>query len=193
MGLHVNSIADLPLSESRSYYLYILDYCNWDEPISNILRKNSENIASFCAENDAVMIKGLPDSHFYSEVLSWVKINGEGPNTVLPAILITTIHPKYFIESDNSKPPREISESLIFLKIRGICNTPGDVITLLERVFKDVKEKKKIKDFTIAREQRKGEHGALVDALILEPNIAGFGVDIKKVINWIKGKVQSNV
>ncbi|ELT0881359.1 hypothetical protein AB7A53_006369 [Pseudomonas aeruginosa] len=139
------------------------------------------------------MIKGLPDSHFYSEVLSWVKINGEGPNTVLPAILITTIHPKYFIESDNSKPPREISESLIFLKIRDICNTPGDVITLLERVFKDVKEKKKIKDFTIAREQRKGEHGALVDALILEPNIAGFGVDIKKVINWIKGKVQSNV
>ncbi|MDP5939178.1 hypothetical protein P3846_31670, partial [Pseudomonas aeruginosa] len=74
---------------------------------------------------------------------------GHYPNTVLPAILITTIHPKYFIESDNSKPPREISESLIFLKIRDICNTPGDVITLLERVFKDVKEKKKIKDFPL--------------------------------------------
>ncbi|MNQ82166.1 hypothetical protein D3C85_972110 [compost metagenome] len=193
MGLHVNSIADLPLSESRSYYLYILDYYNWDEPISNALRANSEKIASFCADNNAVMIKGLPDSHFYSEVLSWVKINGQGPNTVLPAILITTIHPKYFIDSDNSNPPHEISESLIFLKIRDICKSPGDTIVLLEKIFKDIKEKKKIKDFTIVREQRKGEHGALVDALILEPNIAGLGVDVKKIITWVKGKVQPNV
>ncbi|WP_330534797.1 hypothetical protein K9U73_027855 [Pseudomonas aeruginosa] len=54
-------------------------------------------------------------------------------------------------------------------------------------------KKKENQGLSIAREQRKGEHGALVDALILEPNIAGFGVDIKKVINWIKGKVQSNV
>lgn len=142
MGLHVNSIADLSLSESLTYYLYILDYYNWDEPISNTLRKNSEKIASFCAENNAVMIKGLLDSHFHSEVLSWVQINGQGPSTVLPAILITTLHPRYFIESDNSTPPREISESLIFLKIRDICKTPGDAISLLEKIFKDIKEEK---------------------------------------------------
>ena len=193
VGLYVNSIADIPLSESRAYYLYVLDYYNWDEPISNSLRANSEKIAAFCAENNAVMIKGLPNSHFYSEVLSWVKINGQSPNTVLPAILITTIHPKYFIESDNSKPTREISDSLVFLKIRDICKTPSETITLLEKIFKDCKEKKKIKDFTITRELRKGEHGALVDALILEPSIAGFGVDVKKIISWAKGKMKPNV
>ncbi|MCH5551117.1 hypothetical protein L6227_17715 [Pseudomonas syringae pv. syringae] len=167
-----------------------MDYYSWDEPISNCLRVNSGRIASFCADNNAVMIQGLPNSHFSSEVLSWVKINGQDPASVLPAVLITTIHPKYFIESDNLKPSREIYESLILLKVRDICKAPGDVIILLEKIFKDIKESRKIKDFIIAREQRKGEHGALVDALILEPNIAGFGVDVKKIISWVKGKVQ---
>ena len=102
------------MSESRSYYLYVLDYYNWDEPISNTLRANSERIAALCASNDAVMIKGLPDSHFFSDVLSWVKVDGRDPYTVLPAVLITTIHPKYFIESNSATPPREIEESLVF-------------------------------------------------------------------------------
>ena len=82
MGLHVHSVSDLPLSESRAYYIYVLDYYSWDEPVSNALQANVSKIASFCAANDAVMIKGLPDSHLYSDVLSWVGINGQGPGTV---------------------------------------------------------------------------------------------------------------
>lgn len=191
MGLYVNSISDLPLSDSRAYYLYVLDYYNWDEPISNILRVNSERIASMCAVNDAVMIKGLPDSHFSSEILSWVKINGQCPSTVLPALLITTIHPKYFEASNNTQPSVDITDSLIFLKIRDVCKSPEDVIVLLEKIFIDIKERKSIKDFTITRELRKGEHGALVDALILEPNFSGIGVDIKKLVSWVKGKLSS--
>lgn len=116
---------------------------------------------------------------------------GQGPGTVLPALLITTIHPNYLIESNSAEPPHEISDSLILLKIRDICKSPGDVIVLLEKISSDIKERKKIKDFTIARELHKGEHGALVDALILEPNIAGLGVDVKKLVNWAKGRVTS--
>ncbi len=190
MGLYVNSVSDLPLSESRSYYLYVLDYCNWNEPVSDILKANVERIATMCAEHDAVMVRGLPGSHFNSEVLSWVKINGQGPNTVLPALLITTIHPKYFIDSDNVEPPHEINDSLVFVKIRDVCKNPGDVVALLDKIFSDIKEHKKIQDFTISHELRKGEHGALVDALILEPNFVGLGVDVKKLVNWFKGKVK---
>jgi hypothetical protein len=168
--------------------LYVLDYCNWNEPVSDILKANLERIAAMCAANDAVMVKGLPDSHFCSEVLSWVEINGQGPSTVLPAILITTIHPSYFIDSNGKQPPNEISDSLIFLKIRELCKNPGDVVVLLEKIFGDIKERRKIKDFTIVREMRKGEHGALVDALILEPNVGGLGVDVKKLVNWFKGR-----
>ncbi len=188
MGLYITSVSELPLSEKRFYYLYVLDYYNWNEPVSDVLRSNSERIASACAENDAVMIKGLPDCHFSSEVLSWLKINGEGPKTVLPALLITSIHPKYFIDSDHSEQQDMISNSLIFIKIRDVCKNPGDVVVLLEKVHQDIKDKKKIKDFTIAREERKGEHGALVDALILEQNIAGVGVNIKSLISWADAK-----
>lgn len=188
MGLHVHSVSDIPLSENRAYYLYVLDYYNWDEPVSNALQKNIEKISSFCAKNNAVMIKGLPDSHFYSDVLSWVGINGQDPNTILPALLITTTHPRYFIEADNIQTPKELRESMVFLKIRDICKTPGNVIDLLERIFADIKGKKKIQDFSITHELRAGERGALVDALILEPNISGVGIDIKKLASWFKSR-----
>lgn len=201
MGLYVNSVSEIPLSESRAYYIYVLDYYNWDEPVSNTLKANAERIAAFCSKNDAVMVKGLPDSHFGSEVLSWIKINGQNPGMVLPALLITTVHPQYFIDSHdtgpfeeppkNQEPIEKIKDSLIFLKIRDICKSPNDVIVLLEKIFHDIKQKHAIKDFTIAQEQRKGEHGAIVDALILEPNFAGLGVDIKKLVNWARGRITS--
>jgi len=191
MGLYVNSVAELPLSESRAYYIYVLDYYNWDEPISNTLKANSERIAAFCSANDAVMVRGLPDSHFGSEVLSWVKINGQSPGMVLPALLITTVHPRYFLEAQANDSFEEIEDSLIFLKIRDVCKTPSDVVVLLEKIFRDIKERRQIRNFTIVEEQRKGEHGALVDALILQPNVSGVGIDVKKLISWVKGKVRA--
>lgn len=146
------------------------------------------------------MITGLPSSHFFSEVLSWKGINGQGVNTILPALLITTIPPKYFIDADNvhlntdsSNCLTEISESLIFLKIRDICKQPEEVITLLEKIFKDITDRKQIQNFTITRELRKGEHGSFVDALILEPNINGIGVNIKKLTSWFKGKLSNTL
>ncbi len=200
MGLYVNSVSEIPLSESRSYYIYVLDCYNWDEPVSNTLKANAERVAAFCSENDAVMVKGLPNSHFYSEILSWVKINGQNAGMMLPALLITTVHPQYFIDShdpwpfeeppEDQEPIKAFEDSLIFLKIREICKSPNDVIVLLEKIFHDIKLKHAIKDFAIAHEQRKGEHGAIVDALILEPNFAGLGVDIKKLVNWARGRLK---
>jgi len=191
MGLHVNSISDLPLSEEKSYYLYVLDYYNWDEPVSNTLKANIEKIASLCASNNAVMVKGLPDSHFYSEILSWVTINGQDSDLILPALMITTVHPRYFIEFDDSQVSRDFSDSLIFLKIRDICKTPSDVIGLIEKVFSDIKLHKEIKDFTIIKEMRSSDGGAFVDALILEPNFAGIGINIKKLLSWGKARLTS--
>jgi len=189
MGLHVNSISDLPLSEERDYYLYVLDYYNWEESISDTLAANLPKIESLCAKHNSVMVRGLPDSHFYSEVLNWVKINGQGPNTILPALMITTIHPKYFIEANENKPNSEISDSLIFLKIREVYKQPSDVVNLIEKIFTDISEKKEIQNFTVAKELRASEHGALVDALILEPNFAGMGVNIKKLVAWGKSRL----
>lgn len=192
MGLHVSSISSLPLSEERDYYLYVLDYYNWDEPVSKSLKDNEDKIASFCAANNAVMVRGLPDSHFASEVLSWVKVDGQDPYLILPALLITATHPKYFIEANEKEPNGEIGESLIFLKIRDLCKSPSDVVQLLEKIFSDIRKHKKIRDFAITKELRAKEHGALVDALILEPNIGGVGLDVKKLVSWIASRIKSH-
>lgn len=189
MGLHINSISDLPMSEERDYYLYVLDYYNWDEPISNTLSANINKIASLCAKNNAIMVKGLPDSHFYSEVLSWVKINGQDPALILPALMITTVHPSHFIKANNEQIEGKFSDSLIFLKIRDVCKTPSDVVSLIEKLFVDISKHKKIKDFTITKEIRKSDKGAFVDALILEPNFMGVGVNIKKLTTWGRSKI----
>ena len=184
MGLYVNSVSQLPLSESREYYLYVLDYYNWDEPVGEALRANMQRIAQACAASNAVMIAGLPSSHFASDVLSWVTINGEAPGHVLPALLITTIHPRYFIDGHHSAEVSNRSDSLVLVKIRDLCKTPQDVVTLIEGVLADIGAKKKIDKFQVSREVHKGFGKALVDALILEPNFNGVGMDIRKLVNW---------
>ena len=35
MGLKIHTLAEIPDSVSKNYYLYILDYYNWDEPIGS--------------------------------------------------------------------------------------------------------------------------------------------------------------
>ena len=67
MGLKIHSIAEIPDSVSRSYYLYVLDYYNWDEPIGNTLRANFDRMAEFASKNDAVVIQPFGESHFYSD------------------------------------------------------------------------------------------------------------------------------
>ena len=52
MGLKIHTLAEIPDSVSKSYYLYILDYYNWDEPIGNTLRENFDKIAEFAANNN---------------------------------------------------------------------------------------------------------------------------------------------
>ncbi len=59
MGLKISTLAAIPENVNRSYYLYILDYYNWDEPISNVLRNHFDKIAEFASKNDAIVIENI--------------------------------------------------------------------------------------------------------------------------------------
>ena len=185
MGLKIHSIAEIPGNVSRSYYMYILDYYNWDEPIGNTLRSNFDRMAEFASKNDAVVIHPVGESHFFSELLSWESLNGMRPEDLLPAIMITSIHPKYFLERDNQQIRGEPipEDEIVFIQLKGICNQPADVLRVIEQIFDDIKSKKELKNFQVRAEQKAGVGGALVDSLILEPNFAGVGVDLKKVFS----------
>lgn len=190
MGLKIHSIAEIPENVSRSYYLYVLDYYNWDEPIGNTLRSNFDRMAEFASKNDAVVIQPVGESHFFSELLSWESLNGMKPEDVLPAIMITSIHPQYFLERDNQMTRNGSipKDEIVFIQLKGICSQPTDVLKIIEQIFTDIKEKKEIKNFQVKKEQKAGVGGALVDSLILEPNFAGVGVDLKKVFSMFKRK-----
>ncbi len=95
MGLIVHSLQNIPESKNRDYLIYLLDY-GWDEPISKALRDNFDKMAEIAAKNRAVVIKGTELAHFENEVFSWHHINNEKADELLPALLITNKHPKYF-------------------------------------------------------------------------------------------------
>lgn len=96
MGLKIHSLAEIPESVTKSYYLYILDYYNWDEPIGNTLRENFDKIAEFASTNDSVVIQGIAGSHFYSEFMSWEAINGIAPRRTSACVNDNIITPKVF-------------------------------------------------------------------------------------------------
>jgi len=190
MGLKISTIAGLPENEERSYYLYILDYYNWDEPISNTLRNSFDKIAAFAAQNDSVVIQGIPESHFYSELMSCESINGIDPKELLPALMITTIHPKYFLDGNDKQliGGKIPEDKLMFIEIGKVCKTPQDVLKIIEKVFQDIKDKKEIKDFKVKKELKGGIGKILNDTIILEPNIAGIGVNINNIFKFFNGK-----
>ncbi|MNU20678.1 hypothetical protein D3C71_89270 [compost metagenome] len=190
MGLKISTIASIPENVERSYYLYILDYYNWDEPISNTLRNSFDKIAAFAAENDAVAIQGIPESHFYSELMSWRSINGINPEELLPAMMITTIHPMYFLDRNNIEDnDKNIPEDkLVFIEIGKVCKTPQDVLKIIEKVFQDIKDKKEIKDFKVKKELKGGFGKILNDTIILEPNIGGIGININNLFRFLSGR-----
>lgn len=180
MGLKINTIAGIPNNVSRSYYLYILDYYNWDEPIGNTLRDNFDRIAEFAAKNDSVVIQGIKESHFYNELFSFDGINGMTPEELLPALMITTLHPKYFLSRDEQRSLGEPipKDKVIFLKISEICKSPSDVIKLIGKIFSDIKNKKSICDFAVTKYSKRGVGGALVDSMILEPKNLGAEIEL---------------
>lgn len=190
MGLKISTIAAIPENVERNYYLYILDYYNWDEPISKTLRDSFDKLAKFAAENESVAIQGIPESHFYSELMSWKSVNGLDPQELLPALMITTIHPKYFKDGDDKQSigGRIPEDKLVFIEIAKVCKTPQDVIKLIEKVFQDIKNKKEIKDFQVKKELKGGIGKILNDTIILEPNIAGVGVNINNIFRFLSKK-----
>lgn len=186
MGLMIHSLGELPIEAKRGYYLYLLDY-GWHENLSDILYKNFGQMADLASRHDAIVMKGTVGNHFADEVLSWHHVNGQPAEEILPAILITTLHPQYF-QMQAKKHARSSATRMLLIPLRKVCKNTSDVVILIEKVFRDIKDKKGLPDFEVAKELKKGKWDALVDALILQPNFAGVGLDLKTVAKFFKSK-----
>jgi hypothetical protein len=193
MGLMIYSLENIPISARRDFFIYLLDH-GWQEPISDVLRNNFDRMAQIAAKNKAVIIKGMVGAHFENEVMSWHHINNEDAKELLPALLITNKHPQYFREAQLSlKDTKKIIRTneklkMILVPFKKFCHDTTEVITLIEKIFSDIEQQKDLAEFQIAREMNKGIGRAIVDSIILEPNISGIGFSFKKLKKFLKPK-----
>lgn len=181
MGLMIHSLGELPTEGCRGYYIYLLDY-GWEEPTVAQLHDNFGKLSDMASRSDAVVLRGTVGSHFVDEVLSWHQINGQDAESLLPAILVTTRHPDEF---RHATAETGLQHSMLLIPLRGICASPQEVIPLVDKIFADIKKRKALPDFAVARELKKGRNGALVDALVLQPSVGGVGVDLKVVVSLL--------
>ena len=181
MGLYVHWLGQIPTGAERAYYVYLLDY-GWEEALGNAVRANLPRMADVASRSDAVVIHGPRGVHFEDEVLSWHHVNGHDAKDILPAILITTRHPSTFRESFAvGKSAKVSNDALLLLPLRKVCKSSEDVVELIQRVFEDIRSKKRLSKFRAAKRMRRGVAGALVDAVILQPKVSGIGFDLKKL------------
>ena len=187
MGLYIQSLENIPLSANRDYYIYLLDY-GWHEPLGEALMNNYEKMAQIASENNAVVIRGTQRVHFEDEVLSWHNINGENADEILPAILITNRHPQLFRESFSSSQKISIEPDLklILIPLKKFCRSTTDVVSLVEKLFNDIRAEKDLDEFRISKDIKRGLGKALADAIIIEPNIAGIGLSFNKLISYFQ-------
>jgi len=165
-----------------------LDY-GWDEPLGEAVRTNITQMADRASKSNAAVIHGPSGTHFADEVLSWHHINGEPADDLLPAILITTRHPRTFWESYNTEGHGPVpKDALLLVPLKKICSSAGQVVELIDRIFRDIKKEKKLPDFAVVKQMRRGVGRAVVDALILKPSVSGIGVDLKMLFRRPKAE-----
>jgi hypothetical protein len=201
MGLYIHSLSRLPLGVDADYYLYVLDY-GWDEPLGDALRTNFQHIADLAGRHKAVIIAGTNPRAFSDEMISvhfddpqfsWSNINGESGEAILPALMISTIHPQRFRDENQGYRPilskRGLAdEKLIIIPLRDTCKNSTDVMVLIEKIFRDIAEKKPLSGFSVSKEIKADSRGTVSDALILKPSIWGMGVDLRELARAFKMK-----
>lgn len=70
---------------------------------------------------------------------------------------------------------------MLLIPLKRVAKDAQDVARVIDGVFQDIREKKALADFEVAAQMQRGTLGALVDALVLRPNVGGIGVDLKTI------------
>lgn len=192
MGLHVSTMKELPEGD-RSLYIYLLDYGWPSGPYERLFRENFGALSRRAEETRAVIVMSDRGVHFADEVLSWHSILGYDAADLLPAILITHTHPRYFERGGRSPDGGEEQfHDLALISLKRACTTPEDFLSLISSIFSDLEKGLTLRNFravefdTLSKKQRKESAGLIKRvgrAVLLQPNFAGVGVDLKQLFS----------
>lgn len=191
MGLYVSHIRSLPLDQQRNLYVYLLDYGWPDDVYEKLFRDHFQAMARRASETGAIVLASHRGVHFANEVLSFHRVAEFNGDDVLPAILITKTHPRYFVESYDAgvADGERALDEVVLVPLRKACKSPEYFSQVMESIFRDLEKGLDLKDFRVATYDpekvdvsvaRKAGR-KLWDSVLLEPNFGGVGVDLKKL------------
>ena len=183
MGLKVHTLERLPDDGNREYFVYLLDY-GWDGPLQRAMMDNFDQIADQISGHRGVVVAGLSVGHFSNNVLSWHQVNGQPADDILPALLVTDCHPNDFkkLGDDDQRlgsEKRPGPDRLILVPLRKLCRTEAEVVEVIQNIVQDIRAGRSLSDFQV--QQMVNPKRGLADALVLQPNFNGIGLDLKRV------------
>lgn len=188
MGLVVHSLSEFPANAQRNYYVYVLRG-SWDGEIERALEENFMAMSDAASRSDSAIIFGTEGRHFQNDVFSWHRINGEEAEVMLPAILLTTVHPsKFNDENDPFWHGRAKNDYMVLIPLREVAQTGGGVANVMRQLFEDIKRNKSLSEFEVARTLNPGRGAVFMDGLVLKPSFMGLGFDLKSIPKFLKGK-----
>lgn len=200
MGLHISHMRSFP-EEDRSLYVYLLDY-GWPEgDYETIFRNSFSAMARRASETGSIIFSSSNGIHFANEVLNWHHVNGLPAESVLPAILFTKTHPNYFVESYHEERSAENGiGDVVLIPLRKVCSTPEYFSSVVESIFSDLENGLSLSSFRVSKHDPRNTQikssllsrvsKKIGNSILLEPNIGGIGVDIKKLFSGTEGQSQ---
>lgn len=189
MGLYVSAMKELPVGD-RSLYIYLLDY-GWPAgAYEKLFRDNFGHLSARASETGAVVVMSGRGVHFANEVLDWHHVYGHDATDILPAILITHTNPSYFVNGGHDKSADDGMGDIALLPLKPACTTPDEFLAIIGSIFDDLEKGKTLRNFRAVQfdmltEERTSRLRAFSrrvgNAVMLQPNIGGVGVDLKKL------------
>lgn len=191
MGLYVSTMRELPTGD-RSLYIYLLDY-GWPAgDYERLFRDHFGHLSARASETGSVVVMSGRGVHFANEVLDWHQICGHDATDILPAILITHTHPKYFSAGDYSfenDTPTEGLGDIALIPLKAVCKQPDDFLKIIGSIFDDLDKGLTLRNFRaepfdILTDRKPSRVRSMAErvgkAVLLQPNFGGVGIDLKK-------------
>lgn len=207
MGLIIKDLAEIAEvpDRGRSLYIYLLDYGWPDGEYERIFSNQWSKLCERASETNAIVIKSQRGVHFANSVLNWHSLDGREIENILPAILLTKSPPSYFFhgtepgqdDTMNSLPshgnPSEAMDDMALLPLGRFCNSPDGFSCLIEGIFADLERGKELRNFgACSIDVLRAEEPSwnrfplgkrLGRALLLQPNFAGIGLNLKTLFS----------
>lgn len=190
LGLVVHSLDGIPETHDRDYFIYLLDY-GWHEPISKALKDNFDKMATLASKyKNSVVIRPSEGVDFSDEVFSWHQINGDDVERegLLPAILITNRHPAIFKRRNlkSSIGEKEQDLKLMLIPLKKYCKTTEEVVSLIQKIFNQIKEGRDLSNFEIVKMKKKGNLGAPAHGIILDIGNGINGLTVNEFLKYFR-------